>query len=539
LTDIGEEEARDLQPAPELAGTPAPSSAEQLGADFDRANAALAVARRDRERAKAAQAQVLRERERARLALEKAMMLEDDLRKLQASLAWRLTWPVRRLATAVPPPLYAKLRRAPEIMSQRLKGLPSPTSDAARVGSPPNISASVVTATSAGAVNATAGRVVSGAACRPAALLVDDRWPHPDCDAGSIEIVNLADALLGLGFNVLYAVDLEFAEASRGRDTLASRGVRCIGPADAPSVNAFLERDGKSLELCVLNRVYSGGRFMEAVQRHCPSARILFNTIDLHWVRLEREARLRGDRAGLKIAAMTREREVLLAREADAVIVVSSVEQALLMEASPEAFVVELPLAREAKVPRAPFESRDGIGFIGGFKHAPNLDALQFFLREVWPLVLKDMPGCAFSVVGSDLPAGIVEGAPGAVRYLGHVPDIEPWFEDLRLTVAPLRYGAGLKGKVISSLAAGVPCVATSIAMEGITIQDKETALVADTPEGLAERIVKVHSDPALWSRLSAGGLKYVAEHLSRESWRRRLVEALWVLGVLPENAKT
>ncbi len=80
---------------------------------------------------------------------------------------------------------------------------------------------------------------------------------------------------------------------------------------------------------------------------------------------------------------------------------------------------------------------------------------------------------------------------PGHGQLLGHLPDLDPWFEGLRLTVAPLRYGAGLKGKVISSLAAGVPCVGTSVAMEGMAVRDGEAALVADTPEGLAQRIVR------------------------------------------------
>lgn len=483
----------------------------QPGADHDLAQAALAVARRDRERAKAAQAQVLRERERGRLALEQALRLQAELDALRASAAWRLTWPVRRLAAAVPAPVYAKLRRAPGRFLRPRKGAASAIASNAAPDSPPGIMR------------------------RPAALLVDDRWPQPDRDAGSIEIVNLAEALLALGFHVIFAADRQFAESSPDRDALARRGIRCLGLADAASVDAFLERHGRYLDLCVLNRVYGGGRFLDAVQRHCPSARILFNTIDLHWVRLEREARLRDDAAGLAMAAYTRERELKLAQAADATIVVSSVEQGVLAQAASDAYVIALPLAREARMLQTPFAARDGVGFIGGFQHAPNLDALRFFLAEIWPLVLKALPACRFSIVGADLPPGTLDHVPGTVRYLGHLPDIEPWFEGLRLTVAPLRYGAGLKGKVVSSLAAGVPCVATSIAMEGIAMRE-EAALVADTPEALAQAIVAVHSDPVLWSRLSTDGRAYVEAHLSIAAWRRRLAEALWTLGVLPDS---
>ena len=130
------------------------------------------------------------------------------------------------------------------------------------------------------------------------------------------------------------------------------------------------------------------------------------------------------------------------------------------------------------------------------------------------------------------MPAALLDGAPGTVRYLGPVADTTPWFESLRLTVAPLRYGAGLKGKVVSSLAAGVPCVATPAAVEGMNVRDGEGVLVADTPERLAACILRAHADPCLWADLSAGGLAHAAGRFSLAAWRRTLAEALWVLDV-------
>lgn len=452
--------------------------------------------------------------------MERARAAEARLAGFEASASWRMTWAVRRLAYAVPRPLYALLRTAPGRLLRAAKG--GPRADPTPSAQPPPVEA-------AGGYRP--------ADRRPAALLIDDHWPRPDRDSGSIDIANLAQALSDLGFDVAFGADRDHAADDPGRDGLAAMGVHCLGPSDAPSVSAFLEREGGRLALVVLNRVYAGGRFMEEARRHCTGARVVFNTIDVHHLRVRREAELRGDAAGLAAAEATREREEALAREADATVVVSDAERDLLARAVPDANLVVLPLARVARSPCTPFARRSGIGFIGGFAHAPNTDALRFFLAEVWPLIRREDPRCEFSIVGAGLPPDVLAGAPDGVRYLGPIDDTAPWFENLRLTVAPLRYGAGVKGKVVSSLAAGVPCVATPIAVEGMGLEDGDGVLVAATPDLLAGRVLRIHGDPVLWESLSKRGLAEIAERFSLMPWRRSLAEALWVMDVLPDGA--
>ena len=217
-------------------------------------------------------------------------------------------------------------------------------------------------------------------------------------------------------------------------------------------LDRFLETDGESLALCVLIRVHAGGRFFESVRRFAGNARVVFNTIDLHFLREEREALLKGDASGLAVAAATRQRELYLVRQADATIVVSSEERRLIEAAVPGARVFDLPLAREVHWPSKTFDVRSGIGFVGGFAHGPNVDALQFFLSEIWPIVLRGIPDCEFTIAGPGLPSDALTSMPERVRYLGHVPDLSRWFDTLRVSVAPLRYGAGAKGKVASVL---------------------------------------------------------------------------------------
>lgn len=435
---------------------------------------AIAQARRDRARLIAAEAE--------------AAVLRGRLAAFYGSRTWRATAPLRALFSVVRP------RAAPR---------PAPPK-------PP----------------------CAGTAAKPCALVIDDHWPQPDRDAGSMEIMTLLDALSGLGYEVIFAADLDHGAPSPARDALVAHGVRCLDAADAPSVAAFIEHGAPALDLCVLCRVFCGGKFLEAVQTHRRSARIVFDSIDLNFLRVQRQAAMDGGEDALEVARVVRLREEAVIAASDATLVVSSVERELLHATMPGTHVVEMPLARAVTPPQAGFASRRGIGFIGGFAHAPNVDAVRWFLAEIWPLVLRDDPEAEFEIVGADMPPGLLDGAPGRVRALGHVPDIGPWFERLRVTVAPLRFGAGAKGKVASSLAAGVPCVATTIAAEGMALRPGEHVLVADTPEEFAARLHDASGDPAVWSRLSEGGLDYAAQSLSKARWQAQLAAMLERIGL-------
>ena len=290
----------------------------------------------------------------------------------------------------------------------------------------------------------------------------------------------------------------------------------------------------ETLDLCILSRVVSGGRFLKAAQQHAAQARLIFNTVDLHYLRREREAAINGDQAAMRATEAIREREFYIAAQADATIVVSATERDLLARAVPGAAVFEMPLARPVRaaddIPH--FERRNGVGFVGLFQHRPNLDAVLYLLREIGPRVIDLLPETRLSIVGSDLPPEALVGAPPNVEYLGHLPGLDPWLDRLRLTVAPLRYGAGVKGKIASSLAAGVPCVCTPIAAEGMRLNDGVDIAVCATPESFAARICQVHNDAALWARLSSGGHRKAKLDFTVERGKQRLALLLNALGL-------
>jgi glycosyltransferase involved in cell wall biosynthesis len=363
-------------------------------------------------------------------------------------------------------------------------------------------------------------------------LVIDNEWPQPDKDSGSVDIVNLMNALRHLGFDALLGAAIQHDGIQPARDRLIAQGIRCLQPTDAISVEHWIKLNGTNIDLCVLCRVYCGGEFLQQVLRDCGYARIIFNTVDLNFLREERRARLTGDTALLALIGELREREEFIIRNSDASIVVSAAEQVLLRDSLPDCVVECLPLARALRLSIPAFAERAGIGFVGGFAHAPNVDAVRYFLDEIWPLVLQEAPDCTMTIVGADVPADLLASVPGNVRLLGQLSDIGPWLDQLRLTVAPLRYGAGAKGKVASSLSAGVPCIATTIAAEGMDLTGADGVVVAATPAAFASSVVRLLRDEARWTAASRGAIAYAERTLSPTVWQARLDVLLRRLGL-------
>jgi glycosyltransferase involved in cell wall biosynthesis len=242
-----------------------------------------------------------------------------------------------------------------------------------------------------------------------------------------------------------------------------------------------------------LHRASVASRYLTLARTYAPRGRVIYSVADLHHVRLERQAAVEERPELLAVSRRLRLEEYRAAWAADAVITHSGVEADMLRRAVPEANVHvvgwDLPLGKR----RAPFASHQGVAFIGNYQHAPNVDAAQFLVEQVMPLVWQIDPAIPCRLVGHAMSDAVCNLARPGVEIRGHVEDLaSDLFGQIRLTVAPLRYGAGLKGKVLESLAAGVPCVMTPVAAEGLALD--ETLVGADAAS-LAALIVQLHGD--------------------------------------------
>ena len=357
-------------------------------------------------------------------------------------------------------------------------------------------------------------------------FVVDIYMPTPDRESGSLRLVNLFTLLMELGFKVTFAAtNLEAPESYLF--ALQRQGIEVLYRPYVKSIARHLKAKGQEYDLVILSRADAAVELMEVARRSCPNARLVYDTVDLHFLREQRLAALTGDPTARRLAAYRRREELGLIAQADTTLVVSPVERDLLRSEAPGADVRVLSNIHHLHGSRVPFAKRRDIFFIGAFGHPPNSDAILWFCRDILPKILNQLPELKLSIIGSDPPAEIRALASSAVQIMGHVPDVKPFFDDYRLSIAPLRYGAGVKGKINQSLAHGLPVVATSVAAEGMYLEDEKSVMLADQPGDFANAVVRVYQDRVLWERLSTGGMEVMRKYFSFEAARKVLIDLM------------
>jgi glycosyltransferase involved in cell wall biosynthesis len=191
-----------------------------------------------------------------------------------------------------------------------------------------------------------------------------------------------------------------------------------------------------------------------------------------------------------------------------------------------------LPLIQEVPGLRKAFSERQDIVFLGGFAHPPNADAVLFFCSDILPLVRTRLPGVRFIVVGSNPPPSILQLASSDIEIRGFVENLDEIFDHCRLSVAPLRYGAGMKGKVVTSLSYGVPCITTSIGSEGMGLVDGSTITIRDDAASIADAVVELYCSEERWNEISKGGVEFAKQTFTPEVVEKGIVKMMEELGV-------
>ena len=351
-------------------------------------------------------------------------------------------------------------------------------------------------------------------------LIIDALTPRPDHDSGSLRLVNLIRLLQEDDAHVVF-LPSNREHAGAYTTALQQLGVEAWYAPGAQRAPGWLREHGPRFDTILVSRHYVAREFLSLLRRHAPQARIVFDSVDLHYLREQRGAEVAGDPALLRAAARTRAQELAVIAQADVTLVVSDSERELLAKDAPTAEVEVLSNLHQLAGSGQSFAQRRDLVFVGGFRHPPNVDAVRWFVEAVFPLVRARLPEVVFHCIGSHVPDRIAALAQhDGVIVHGHLPDIAPYMDGARIGLAPLRYGAGVKGKINLSMAHGQPVVATTCAVEGMHLRDGVDVLVADDAEGFAAAVVRLYQDGALWQQLSANGLDNVARHFSLDAGR-------------------
>lgn len=345
-------------------------------------------------------------------------------------------------------------------------------------------------------------------------LIIDATVPEPDKDSGSVRMVNLLRALVELGWKVSFGTENR-AYAAGYTEQLQQLGVEMLFHPWMSEPANFLRDTGTLWDAVMLSRHYVATPILPLVRHYAPRARIVFDTVDLHYLREERAAELENSADLRRTAATTKLSELRLIKASDVSLVVSPVEQELLQRELPGARIEVLSNVHEVVGCRRSFTERRDIFFVGGFQHQPNIDAVQWFVSAIWPAIALALPDVRFHIVGSRMPDSVRALATDRIIAEGFVESLDEYLDGCRLSVAPLRYGAGVKGKVNQSMAHGQPVVATALAAEGMYLINDVDVLIADAPDQFAAAVVRLYQDESLWKRLSDAGLGNVERHFS------------------------
>ncbi|MCD7099173.1 class I SAM-dependent methyltransferase [Stenotrophomonas sp. MMGLT7] len=358
-------------------------------------------------------------------------------------------------------------------------------------------------------------------------LVVDHYIPQPDRDAGSRATCQVLQTLVQEGCQVTFwpanaYYDAEYALPLQRMGIEVMYGSECVG---ASGFDAWMAEHGRYLDVAILNRPHISIELMDSVRRH-GNAKLVYYGHDIHHLRMQQQLALKADEELQREMERFREFEHTLWRQSDVVLYPSAEETHHVrdwLSANVPGSVTRaetIPLYAFEQIDAVPGpEQRAGILLVAGFAHAPNVDAALWFVNEVLPLVDREMPGMRVSLVGSDPRPEVLALASERIQVTGYVSDarLEAYYQQARISVAPLRFGGGVKGKILESLRYGVPCVTTSVGLQGL--REAEVFMrFADEPQALADHILALLRDDDLWLAVSAAGQAFIRNGYSREA---------------------
>jgi glycosyltransferase involved in cell wall biosynthesis len=357
----------------------------------------------------------------------------------------------------------------------------------------------------------------AGAAPLRRALLVDERLPAANRDAGSLALLSHMRALQALGYEVSFVAAEELSPHAEASAALECQGIHCCQLPYYASVEEVLRRQRDCFEVIYLHRASNAAKYLALARQYGGRARILYSVADLHHLRLARQAKVEKRAELLAQSRRVRLAECTAALMADAVITHSTVEADWLRRSLRGCNVHIVPWEVPVRPTAKPWSERRGVAFIGNFSRTPNVDAARVLTEQVMPRVWQQDASIECLLVGSDMSEQITRLSKPGIVAVGQVQDLADIFDRVRLTVAPLRYGAGVKGKVLESLAAGVPCVMSPIAAEGIALPVVLRGAIGADVNLLAAHILRLHSDQAAADAAAHAGLDFIREGYTKE----------------------
>lgn len=346
-------------------------------------------------------------------------------------------------------------------------------------------------------------------------LVITDMIPTPDMDSGSNGIFNLILILNKSGYKttLLAYKNFDIGLYKKYVRLLTDNNIGFIHKPNPNQFKEWIKMNGYKFGIIQFTKFESMNEYYGIVDNNTDNAKIIFNTLDLYYIRLKKKWELTKKKEDYGEFMTTKRKELDFIRTADITLVINDVEKEEIGRQIGKHIlkkIVVIPLIIPSpSISVNPFAVRSNICFIGGFYHQPNVDAVKYFINKIFPHLKHKIPGLQFKIIGPNFPEKLKkEYSFDGIQFLGHVKNLDPVFNNIKLSVSPLRWGAGSKGKIGTSLSYGVPCVATSLSISGMRLEDGKNIIIADTISDYVDKICLFYNNKIKWDKISKESLK-------------------------------
>lgn len=355
-------------------------------------------------------------------------------------------------------------------------------------------------------------------------LIIGTVWAERHASAAGVRMWRLIDVLRSAGYTVVFG---SAAQSGSARDELEASGVHTVvTPVNDGAFDEWLQSE--SPDMVIFDRFMTEEQFSWRVRERCPDAVRILDTIDLHFLRKAREKQPDAPDLGPGNEILLRELAAIL--RSDLSLVVSLAEMNVLQEMGvPEEKVFYHPLTYPSPSHAPGFNERSDFCTIGNFMHPPNMDAVLRLANELWPKIQQQLPDVALHIYGaypSERAWQLNETQKG-LHIHGSVADLDATLHAHRVLLAPLRFGAGLKGKVMDAWYHGMPVITTPVGAEGLFPSLLWGGSIAETPGDFVDAAVRLFLDAFEWERASARGREILSSQFAIEDHAENLINAL------------
>lgn len=363
-------------------------------------------------------------------------------------------------------------------------------------------------------------------------LVIADSYQMPDRASGDLRCFTLL-TLMAKKHRLVYCAlnaNGSVQQPNQYAELLQQHGIT-LGDFDLPHVLKQFKPDLVWFEFHHQARA----DYCKLLQRYCPKAKIMIDSVDIHFNRMEARARLTNDPKDQAAAHKMKERELAAYVRGDLVIVVSDDDRLILTKHLPSVPVAVIPNIHS--VPEFPDPLNRTYGelvFVGNFTHDPNVDAILYFCRDVMPRIVASHPEAHLNIIGNEPPDDILKLQSHCVNVLGYVPDTKPFLDKAFISIAPLRYGGGMKGKVGEAMSYGLPVVTTSFGAEGFGLVANRDLLIGDDAISFANQVCALLDNSELYNRISKNGYDFIKRNYSLPAVEQILDSTLEHLDSLP-----